>query len=95
MHLDGPTLFLWLFVMGLSVPSILLLRIGSRLALVPLLVSLGVAGFWALYELSGWFSNPGVGAAAPFALAVLVGWLIVAAESIRWGRRRRNKRALH
>ena len=88
MHVDWPTVLLWLFVIGLSLPALALVKKGSRLAIFPLLISVGVAGFWALYELSGWFTNPGVGAAAPFALAVLLGWLMVAAEAFRLRRRR-------
>ncbi|MGI8575288.1 MAG: hypothetical protein ACR2MA_08075 [Egibacteraceae bacterium] len=48
---------------------------GSRLALVPLVISIGVFISWFLYYATDWWGNPGTAGALGALLGVALGWV--------------------
>jgi hypothetical protein len=69
-------------VIGLPVGSLVAVVVHRRLALVPLLLSVGLGSAWYLAYEREW-SNPGVGGAAVALLAVLAGWVCLGVAIIR------------
>src|SRR5437016_1404643 len=65
---------------GLALPVgalVVVLFARSLLALVPLAISTGLFGLWALYYATDWFSNPGQGAWMPAFALILLGWIVL------------------
>ena len=72
-------------VLGLLVGSLVAVVMHRRLALVPLLLSVGLGAAWYLGYERKW-SNPGLGGAAVAMLAVLAGWVCLGVAIIRGDR---------
>lgn len=72
-------------IVGLPVASLVLVLIGRRIAIAPLVLSASLAAAWFSYYALGW-PNPGIVAFAWAFVAVLFGWLLLAVAEI-WHRR--------
>ena len=64
--------------LALPAVSLGLVLARRRIALAPLVLSLGLFSVWFLYYATDWWSNPGLGVWMPAFLVVLCGWGLVA-----------------
>lgn len=76
----------------LPVLSVALVVGGSRMAIIPLVIFLGIVVVWFLYHATHWWPNPGAAAGVlRMAAALLVAWLVLGVAG--WRHLRRRSRA--